>query len=120
MGSPCRMTNLTARRSCDPRYSTLKKLQDAGVPFVITTGTNQRALDLIREAMFAVRFGVDPATALAAVTSLPARLLGVDDRVGQLAAGRDADFVVWSADPFDPAAQPVEIRVDGQPVPVSR
>lgn len=104
----------------EPRFSTLRKLQEASVPFVITTGGNSQALDLVREAMFAVRHGIDETTALAAITALPARLLGVDQRIGQLTAGRDADFVVWSTDPFDPAALPVEVRIDGLPVPTLR
>lgn len=118
VGAPSadRVAGSAAADGAEPRYSTLRKLVQAKVPFVITTGSNAAALDLVREAMFAVRFGVDPVTALASVTALPARLLGVDARVGQLTAGRDADFVVWSSDPFDPAAIPVEVRIDGQPV----
>jgi imidazolonepropionase-like amidohydrolase len=104
----------------DPRFSTLPMLQERGVPFVITTGTNTQALDLVREATFAVRFGISPQRALDAITADPAKLLGVGDRIGQLAAGKDADFVVWSTDPLDPASQPVTVVLDGNPVPTSR
>lgn len=97
----------------EPRYSTLKKLQDAGVPFVITTGTNQNAVDLVREAMFAHRFGLTREQALAAVTTQPAALLAIQDRKGRLAAGMDADFVVWSTDPFDPASTPTTVVIRG-------
>lgn len=108
------------RDGAEPRFSTLPRLAAAGVPFVITTGSNSNALDLVREAMFAVRFGLEPQVALAAVTSLPAQLLGVGDRMGTLAPGRDADVVVWSHDPFDPAAQPVTVLVGGEPAPLVR
>jgi imidazolonepropionase-like amidohydrolase len=101
----------------EPRFSTIVALARRGVPFVVTTGTNPLALDLVREAMFAARYGLAPGKALDAVTIEPARLLGVDDRVGSLEVGKDADFVVWSCDPLDPAAVAVSVHVDGMPVP---
>lgn len=97
----------------EPRFHTLAALQQAAIPFVIATGSNALALDLVREATFARRFGLTAQQALAAVTVQPARLLGIADRTGSLAAGRDADFVVWSVDPFDPASLPLTVVVDG-------
>jgi imidazolonepropionase-like amidohydrolase len=63
--------------------------------------------------MFAARNGLGPQQALDAVTIEPAKLLGVDDRVGSLAKGKDADFVIWSHDPLDPAAVAESVYVDG-------
>lgn len=103
-----------------PRFHTVALLAQRNVPFVVTTGTNAAALDLVREAMFAVRFGLTREQALDAVTIRPAQLLGIDQRVGSLAAGKDADFVVWSHDPLDPAAVAESVHVDGSPVPASR
>lgn len=97
----------------EPRYATLLRLRDAGVPFVITTGTNPSALELVREAMFAHRFGLTHGQALAAVTSQPAKLLGLADRKGALKPGMDADFVLWSADPFDPSSTPTSVVIGG-------
>ncbi|MEZ5988856.1 MAG: amidohydrolase family protein [Planctomycetota bacterium] len=48
-----------------------------------------------------VRRGLDPARALAAVTSVPASWAGVGDVVGTLYKGRQADLCVWSGDPWD-------------------
>jgi imidazolonepropionase-like amidohydrolase len=104
----------------DPRSATVRLLAARGVPFVITTGSNQSSLDLVREAMFAVRNGLSPAQAIDAVTILPATLLGVADRTGSLAAGKDADFVVWSHDPLDPAAVAESVHIDGYSVLASR
>ena len=122
VGAPSaeRVTGTAAGDQADPRFATLPALARAGVPFVITTGTNPLALDLVREATFGVRFGIPPVAAMAAITAEPARLLGVQDRVGALAAGLDADLVVWSADPFDPASQPLTVVVDGVKAPASR
>jgi imidazolonepropionase-like amidohydrolase len=70
-------------------------LHDAGVPFALTGG---QLLDQVR---FAKRYGLPADAALAAVTTVPAKLLGIDDRVGTIAAGRDADLLALSGDPFE-------------------
>jgi imidazolonepropionase-like amidohydrolase len=115
LGAPS-AENVAGRGAGDgsqPRFSTVALLARRNVPFVVTTGTNAAALDLIREATFAVRFGLTPEQALDAVTVRPAQLLGIADRVGSLAAGKDADFVIWSHDPLDPAAVAESVLIDG-------
>ena len=99
-----------------PRSGTVAVLAAKGVTFVITTGTNRAALPLIREAMFAVRNGLGQQQALDAITIEPAKLLGLDDRIGSLAAGKDADFVIWSHDPLDPAAVAESVHINGKSV----
>lgn len=44
--------------------------------------------------------GLSEEKALAAITSVPAQLLGVFDRLGSLAAGKDADLCIWTANPL--------------------
>ena len=66
--------------------------------------------------MFAHRFGLGPQQALDAITIEPAKLLGLDDRIGSLAAGKDADFVIWSHDPLDPAAVAESVHINGKSV----
>jgi imidazolonepropionase-like amidohydrolase len=56
---------------------------------------------LIHQATLAVKEGLDPVTALRAVTINPARVIGVDERLGSLTVGKDADVVIWSGDPLD-------------------
>jgi imidazolonepropionase-like amidohydrolase len=122
VGAPSaeRVAGTAANDGAEPRCATLGKLRDAGVPFAITTGTNMAALDLVREATFARRYGLSQQEALAAVTAQPARMLGIADRTGTLQPGKDADFVVWSGDPFDPASHPLTVVVDGHDTPVLR
>ncbi len=119
VGAPSadRVAGPGAGDGADPRFDTINLLQQKGVPFVITTGGNPMALDLVREATFAVRNGLPPLAALDAITVMPARLLGVADRIGSLGQGRDADFVVWSADPFDPAARAEAVHIGGIRIP---
>ena len=52
------------------------------------------------EAAFAISGGLDEQTALEAITITPAQLLGVDDRVGSLQPGKDADIIILDGDPF--------------------
>lgn len=98
------------------RWATARLLAQRGVPFAICSGADAGALDLGREAMFAVRFGLDPGIALRSVTSEAARLLAVEDRVGSLSAGLDADVVLWSGDPFDPTSSVLSVWVGGRRV----
>ncbi len=93
-------------------------LAAAGLPFVLASveahDTPESAGSLIQQARTAVAWGLDPARALQAVTSGPARLLGLDERLGLVAAGRDADLVLWSGDPLDAASRPLLVLVDGR------
>ena len=51
-------------------------------------------------AGLAVNSGLDLTEAWKAITINPAKVLGVDDRVGSLEVGKDADIVIWTADPL--------------------
>ncbi len=68
---------------------------------------------LLEQARFAVRFGLPPEAALRAITVAPARLLGIENRVGSLAVGRDADVVVLNGDPFEFTTSIQAVVVDG-------
>ena len=66
------------------------------------------------EAAKAVRWGgMDPHDALAFVTLNPAKQLGIDDRVGSLEVGKDADFVIWNAPPLSAYAVCEQTWIDG-------
>lgn len=99
-----------------PRWHTPILLAQAGVPFAIQTGSNLGAKALIHEALFAVRHGLGRDSALRSITITPAQILGVDDRLGSLAAGKDADVVLWSGDPFAPTTVPLTVWVSGEEV----
>jgi len=51
--------------------------------------------------------------AIAWVTSNPAQALGLDDRIGRIALGYNADVVLWSGDPFSVYSRPDQVYVDG-------
>jgi len=56
---------------------------------------------------------VSPDEALKALTLNSARLMGIDERVGSLEKGKDADVVVLSGPPFDAATQVEGVIVNG-------
>ncbi len=68
------------------------------------------------EAGNAVAYGMTRDDALRAITLTPAEVFGVADRVGSLQAGKDADVVVWSGDPFEFASQPEHVFIRGREV----
>lgn len=92
-------------------------LARAGVRIALTTDHPVVPIDyLVHQATFAVKEGLDSATALRAITVNPARMLGLDDRVGALRAGLDADLVLWSGDPLDVMSRAVRVFVSGREV----
>ena len=82
----------------------------AGIPVAILPHRRSVSLDglagrdltaLALDAAFAVRGGLDEATALGAITLEPARILRIDGRVGSLDRGKDADILILSRHPLD-------------------
>lgn len=61
-----------------------------------------------------VRAGMDKEDALALVTINTAKLLGIDDQVGSLEPGKDADFVIWNGDPLSTLTKAEQTWVDGR------
>ena len=73
---------------------------ERGIPVaVMTDGPITVKNQLIFEMGEAVRWGMDPVRALAMVTSNAAHIIGVEDRVGTLEVGKDADLCIWTALP---------------------
>ena len=59
---------------------------------------------------------MDYDSALRAITINPAKILGLDDRIGSLKPGKDADFSIYDADPLTLAAKPLAVYIDGKAV----
>ncbi len=98
----------------EARLSTPRLLQAAGVEYALTAQEGRGEESLSRQAMIAIRYGLAPAQALAAVTATPAKLMELSDRVGTLKVGADADLVVWSGAPFEATSRPVKVLINGQ------
>src|SRR5438309_5207569 len=89
-------------------------LDKAGVNVAINTDdfiTESRFF--LRTGAIAVRGGMSEDAALRAMTISPAQMLHLENRLGSLAAGKDADFVVLSGPPFSVYTQVLETYIDG-------
>jgi imidazolonepropionase-like amidohydrolase len=90
------------------------RLANAGVTIAITTDHPVVPINfLVHQASLAVKDGLDRENALRALTINPARIAGIDDRLGSIEPGKDADLVIWSGDPLDVLSRAVRVFVDG-------
>lgn len=88
---------------------------DRNVVVSFNSDSSELARRMNLEAAKAVRYGgVPEEEALKFVTLNPAIQLGIQDRVGSLEAGKDADFVIWSGDPLSSYSIAEETWVDGR------
>lgn len=92
-------------------------LAQAGVKIAITTDHPVVPINfLIYQAILSVKDGLDRETAIKALTINPAEMLGLDDRVGSLEAGKDGDVVIWSGDPLEIMSRAEQVLIEGRPV----
>ncbi|HYE76934.1 MAG TPA: amidohydrolase, partial [bacterium] len=66
------------------------------------------------EAALAMASGMPHDAALRAMTLTPAEILRIDDRVGSITAGKDADLVLFSGDPLDIQQRAMFVWIDGK------
>lgn len=96
-----------------PEYDVISRLAQAGVRVAICPRNPNAPQELWLDAGLAMRGGMSVEEALRAITLTPAELLGVADRVGSLAPGKDADFVVLSGPPLSGTTGVTATWVDG-------
>lgn len=92
-------------------------LSKAGLQVAICTDYNVIPIWMLPiTAGYAVREGMDYGEALKAITINPARICGIEDRVGSIKVGKDADLLVYSQDPLTLAAKPDMVFINGKQV----
>ncbi|MDP4110304.1 MAG: amidohydrolase, partial [Bacillota bacterium] len=88
-----------------------------GVLTAISTDHPETPLQyLMLCASLANRSGMEETDALKAVTINPAKIAGLDRRVGSIKKGKDADIVVYSGHPFDRNTEVTAVLIDGRRV----
>lgn len=92
-------------------------LEKAGAPVAYHTDDfiNDSRL-FLRSAAFGVRAGMSRRTGLASVTLSAAEMLDLDDRIGSLEPGKDADFIVLSGDPLSVYTRVLQTWIEGEKV----
>ena len=98
------------------RFSMLGRLSSAGIPVAFMSQAEEGAAELGVIAARSVALGLSPTVALRALTSDAARMLCIDDRVGTLAAGKDADIVVLDGSPMEVSSSIERVFVNGSEV----
>lgn len=110
--------SLTARVKVELKDRTFKTpgiLAKAGVTVALMTDHPVIPVHYLPlSAALAVRDGMDEEEALKAITINPARICGVDDRLGSLEKGKDADIVVFDRWPLDVNARVKWVIIDGK------
>lgn len=90
-------------------------MHNAGVVVSFNSDDAELGRRMNLEAAKAVKYGgVSENEALKFVTLNPAKQLGVDDRIGSIDVGRDADLVVWSGSPLSTYSRCEQTWVDGR------
>ena len=87
----------------------------AGVVTAINSDSREMARRLNQEAGKSIKYGgMDEIEALKLVTLNPAKLLHLDERIGSIKVGKDADLVLWTDHPLSIYSKPSKTIVDGK------
>jgi len=85
-----------------------------GVEINIMTDADVVQQEFLRfQAAVAIKYGLDPEEALKAITINPAKLVGMEKRIGSIETGKDADLVIFNGDPFDIQTDVLKVLIDG-------
>jgi imidazolonepropionase-like amidohydrolase len=99
------------------------RLKAAGIPVALQSGFESyvpKTRVLLFEAALAAANGLTFEQALGTVTIDAARILGIDQRVGSLEAGKDADLALYDGDPFEYTTHCIGVVIDGEVVSEER
>lgn len=98
-------------------FTTAAKLRSAGVTIALQSGYEgyvPKVRIVLFEAAIAAVNGLSFEQALATITIDAARILGIEDRVGSIEAGKDGDVALYDGDPFEYTAHCVGVVINGR------
>jgi imidazolonepropionase-like amidohydrolase len=98
-------------------FETAAKLYDAGIKFSLQSGYEDyvpKTRVVLFEAGLAHAHGLPFEEALASITINPAKTLGVENRVGSIEEGKDADIVIFDGNPFEYTSHVCKVIVNGK------
>ncbi len=100
-------------------FQSASKLHAAGIPFAIQGGFEAyvpKVRVVLFEAAIAAAHGLSYDAAIESITISPARILGIQDRVGSLEVGKDADLALYDGDPLEYTTHCVGVAINGKVV----
>lgn len=106
--------SLQEMREWNQAPANLKVLSENNVPFTLTTHSIDAEKDFRSNLIKAIDFGLSKETALAALTSVPARTIGMQGKLGTIKEGAWANFIITSGDYFDKETTIYENWVQGE------
>jgi imidazolonepropionase-like amidohydrolase len=113
------LDNIPSYDALGVRYENAAVLARAGVKVALLETDTHNSRNLRQQAGNAVSYGMTWDQALRAVTLTPAEVFGVGDRYGSLDAGKVANVVVWSGDPFELSTGVEHVYVRGREMPLT-
>lgn len=109
------MYSSTKQETENLSFETPASMAAAGVKIALTTDHDVIPLEYLPIcAALAVREGLDRYEALKAITINPAQICHIDDRVGSIEVGKDADICVFTGDPFDIMSKTKAVYISGK------
>jgi imidazolonepropionase-like amidohydrolase len=98
-------------------FETANILRNAGIKIALMTDHPVIPLQYLPIcAALAVKAGMKEEEALKAITIYPAEILGLDDKIGSISEGKDADLVIWEGHPFSIQSKVAYTIIDGNVV----
>lgn len=90
-------------------------LTERGVTVTINSDSNERVRRLYQEAAKTMKYGgLSETDALKTVTLNPAKMLGIEDRVGSIEVGKDADLAIFNGHPFSVYSKVEMTLIEGE------
>ncbi len=101
-------------------FKTAGILSKKGVKVAIMTDSPVVPIQFLAlMAAYSVREGMERKEALKSITINPAEICGIDDRVGSLEKGKDADIVVLDGDPLDLKSKVERVYIEGKEIDIT-
>ena len=113
------LDNIPSYDALGVRYENASLLAKAGVKVVLLETDTHNSRNLRQQAGNAVSYGLSWDQALRAITLSPAEVFGVASRYGSLEAGKVANVVVWSGDPFEFSTAVEHVIIRGKEIPLT-
>ena len=90
-------------------------IEASGIPFALTTADLKSPSSFLKNVQKAITYGLSKNKALEALTTVPAKILGMSNDIGALKKGAYANFIVTNGTLFEPKTKIYENWVQGQP-----